>query len=238
MNDASSGAFYIHLSRGADVVGGLVVKDSSHCMRSGGPKVASIGLVCIQKDHRGKGLSNLLLSAAIEHARDEGFHALTLWTSKWRVYEKHGFALDDRSLYGWATNPDADAEIDPFVGERGWREDIRTVDATAPLPPFANESIVLMRGTTACTVLRDRGGAIVADFCGESDAVAQLLKQALPRRWRLNVPLGDPVLETLARQGISLELHRANLQMWKSLDASCLPAELADMSCFNVLERI
>jgi len=239
IRNSSVAASFAHLYEGDELIGGLVIKDSSHCMTSGYPKIASIGLVCVASKHRGEGLSKILLSAAIQNARDEKFGALTLWTSKWGVYQSLGFVIEDNSLYGWVNNPSGGSGDDSFNSPRNSMAIAREYLTGLPVPPFA-ESVIILRGVnTTCTLVTDGvTGPIVVAYTGEPDLVAAILKDELPERWRLNATSGDPILKSLSRVGMTVEMKAVNLQMWLPLDDTFTPAQLASMSRFTVLDRI
>ena len=222
---------YAELLEGDELVGGLVLRDSSPCVPGIGP-VASVGLVCLREGHRGKGLSRILLAEAIGRGRRDGFAALTLWTGKPGVYEALGFRVADRSLFGWVDNPRGDAGRDPFAqGAAG-------AGPARPLPPFARELVVLAEGEAYCAVAGAGTGPIVVEHRGAAAAVTGILGRHLPRRWRLNASLGDPLLEALGRAGMSLELRPGNLQMWLPLEAGLTPESLAGRARYSVLDRI
>ena len=231
MSRPSPGVCYAELAEGGELAGGLVLKDCSGLLRGDGRRAACIGLVCVKAEQRGRGLSRVLLAQAIERGREEGFGALTLWTGKWGVYEPLGFTLQDPALFGWVENPPgrsagvpSGADLEPAPG--------------LPVPPFARDVAVLTGPGAACTLIRDAAGPIVADYRGDPDAAAGLLRRALPGHWRLNTFRDDPLLAALARAGMTADLRPAGLQMWLPLGDPLEPREWARLGRFTVLDRI
>lgn len=236
--DSSASTLYARIEEGSEFISGLVMKDGTYCMRGRFPRVALIGLVCVRPQYRGRGFSRELLTAAIERARGDGYDALTLWTGKPQVYERLGFQLEDRSLFGWVVNPDASDGVDPFVYDCSCDGTVCEKSMNIALPPFASAGVILRNGNAAATIVADNVGPILAETGGEADDVVELLGSAMPRRWRMNALMGDPILSLLRQKGWQIELEQVHLQMWISLSEEFAPKVLADLGRFTVLDRI
>lgn len=200
-------------------VAGLAVK--RHFAHS---DTASIGLVCVRADLRGQGLSQSLLSGAIREAQALGMTSLTLWAGKPSVYLKHGFETRDQALFGWVRNTAGSPSSKAASTRRiTWPDTNERQAKNRGLPPFAVEACRLILGSDLANaiVVVDASGPIVAEWGGDDVHVAQLLRTALPARWRLNALHGDSLIAALQGCGIDLDLCESRLQMWRtSPDAS------------------
>jgi GNAT superfamily N-acetyltransferase len=194
-------------------VAGLVVKRHSQ-----NPDSASIGLVCVREDLRGQGLSQSLLSGAIREAQALGIKRLTLWSGKPHVYLKSGFEANDPALFGWASTIARSPSPESLLAQRiTWPDADERYGKNRGLPPFALDAYRLIEESSQAqtVVVLDTSGPIVAEWSGDNNHVARLLRCTLPARWRLNALHGDPLMAELGRQGIHLELSESRLQMWR-----------------------
>ncbi|MCB0415429.1 MAG: GNAT family N-acetyltransferase [Bdellovibrionales bacterium] len=73
-------------------------------------KVAAIGSVCTDKNHRNQGLSRKVLEASIEAARNHGCDFAILWSDLYDFYKKLGFEAAGRE-HSWLL--DKKFEIEP-----------------------------------------------------------------------------------------------------------------------------
>ena len=73
---------------------------------------AMIGMVWVDSQHRGRGFGSSLLSSTTQFLRDKGVDFGVLWTGNPAFYERAGWRLNDRSLFGEAVSRHASAFID------------------------------------------------------------------------------------------------------------------------------
>jgi GNAT superfamily N-acetyltransferase len=207
--------FFTILRCGLEIVAGCAVR-----FIQGGPqqpRVAAIGLVCVDDRYRGLGYSTQVLERAIAHARHLGLSDLVLWTSKPGVYERYGFRTRDASVYGQVSmNVNASWALKtPPASSNDWPDGAET----RGLPPFASRGTHWRTSNASAIVLNDAAGSILAEWAGAEDVVADLLEQAMPPTWRINAFEDDPLLKVLNRRGHAMQLKPSNLQMILELDA-------------------
>jgi|GEM_PF-4485998 GNAT superfamily N-acetyltransferase len=232
LSAASNGVIFAEARIGTVTVGGLVLREKRHQLGERPLRIAMIGLVCVAQRERGKGIANSMLEAIIAHAREQQFDYLTLWTSKYSVYEKHGFQVADRWMYGWVRGGEGN-DRQPFEPDGKLVPDTRL-----PLPPFARAVYCYSDPVCSMVVLEDAHGAIVTAYDGLPAAAALAMVRHLPSCWRLNVLAQDAILHELQRHGKTLELAPVRLQMWLPLH-DLLPVEqVLEHVTFPVLDRI
>ena len=198
---------------------------------------ASLGLVCVRADRRGQGLSQGLLSVAIEQAHARGMTRLTLWTGKPSVYLKLGFQPRDLGLFGWVRNmATSPASITSPTRRMPWPDSEERQGCNRGLPPFAIEAYRLIDGLdrAQAIVVDDGNGPIVAEWRGDDLDVAHLLRVSLPALWRMNALQGDRLIVELTGCGLEVDLTESGLQMWRT-DAGVLPTALPPL---RLLDRI
>jgi len=230
----SNHVWYVTLGEGRDVIGGLCVKEVGDVSVYGKYKVASIGLVCVAPEFRGRGYAKAMLQAAIEEAKNRNYDALTLWTSKHDVYTPLGFKLNDNGLFGTVdlsecANFDANSTV---VSSR------QKFSAELGLPPFAKSGFTVMHKDEQAIFIEDSNGIILADWKGNLDELVELLIAMPERQWRINAHQGDQLLEKLAARGALLNLMPANLQMWLPLKPELSNLDWPKIFLFSVLDRI
>ena len=194
-------------------VAGLAVK-----RHSANFDTACLGLVCVLADRRGQGLSQNLLSGAIERAQALGMTRLTLWTGKPAVYLKLGFQPRDPALLGWVSNNAASpASMTRPSRRMTWPDIAERQGCNRGLPPFAVEAYRLIDGLdrAQAIVVDDGSGPIVAEWRGDDLDVANLLRASLPARWRMNALRGDRLIDELIGCGLDVDLAESSLQMWR-----------------------
>lgn len=186
-----------------------------------GRKVGMIGLVCVQPDFRNQGISTLLLTHAIDRAKQEGLDALMLWTQKPDVYAKVGFATDSRDLFGTVSKgarskKSADSCDYPSVAPA---KSVRRVS----IPPFADEVLEYCTPAARITCCKNQQGLTLVEYFGEIDNVIQLIDLALPDCWMLNTPADSPVISALVSHGYQLDLKPGAVRMILSFNPSSHP---------------
>lgn len=208
--------WYAVAREGTSTLGGLAVREDPP---RDGYRPASVGLVCVSPEHRGRGISRLLLDAAISEARSRGIDALRLWTGNPAIYLSSGFKPHDSALFGWVDRTDL-ACPDNFSAKperRKWPSPGGHGDSMRGLPPFATEGSIWEFGGATLTVVEDPAGPIVAEWSGSSRQVASLMAQALPPRIRLNALATDELPTELTRLGWQCQLNVSKLQMLLTL---------------------
>src|SRR4029453_16881771 len=89
------------------------------------PGLAEIHKVYVARAHRGQGIARRLYERALDHARCEGAHAITLWSDAkfaegHRFYERQGFVRGPglRALHDAAGTLEINFRLDP-IPDRG-----------------------------------------------------------------------------------------------------------------------
>ncbi|MGX9786404.1 GNAT family N-acetyltransferase [Janthinobacterium lividum] len=232
LSAAPNGVIFAEARIGTVTVGGLVLREKQYQLGERTLRIAMIGLVCVAQRERGKGIANSMLEAIVAHAREQQLDYLTLWTSQYSVYEKHGFQVADRWMYGWVRGGEGNDQ-QPFEPDGNL-----VPDTSLPLPPFARAVYCYRDPVCSMVVLEDTHGAIVTAYDGLPAAAASAMVRHLPSCWRLNVLAQDAILHELQLHGRTLELAPVRLQMWLPL-RDVLPVEqLLDHVTFPVLDRI
>ena len=180
---------------------------------------ASIGLVCVRADLRGQGLSQSLLSIAIQRTGELGMTRLTLWTGKPAVYVRHGFEIRDPALFGWVRKTTVPTSPLTVAARRmAWPDIQETQGSNRGLPPFAVDAYRLIDGRdrAQALIVLDGSGPLVAEWSGDDVDVAHLLGAELPATWRLNALQGDTLITALQCRGVQVDLAESGLQMWRA----------------------
>lgn len=228
----SNDVIFVEARIGAVTVGGLVLRERQYQVEGRTQRIGMIGLVCVARQERGKGIANSMLAAVLAYAREQVFDYLTLWTSQYSVYEKHGFQLADRWMFGWVKGAKGTG-LPPFRGDSKL-----VLDTTLPLPPFALAVYRYSNPVCSMVVLEDAHGAIVTAYEGLPAAAALAMVRHLPSCWRLNVLAQDTILHELQLHGKTLELSPVRLQMWLPLRDVMSVDKVLDHVTFPVLDRI
>lgn len=220
--------FVITVNIGKKCVGGLVLKDSTENIQCKKVKVLSLGLVCIIPEYRGRGLSSLLLNSAVDLAINNKYQAITLWTSKHRVYESAGFKLADNGLYGC---------VKRIIRRQAGNTDVKSCCSYQPLPPFANECIELFTNDARVYMISDGNGPILAKHEGVITGVIDIVQCMFPDSWRMNTLVDSPLIPAMQGE-YEMSFRQTDLQMWLSLDNDYSPQGLNCLSQYSVLDRI
>lgn len=234
LEEASSHIWYVTLHEGRDVIGGLCVKEIYNVFAQEKYKVASIGLVCVAPEFRGRGYAKAILQAAIEEAERRNYDALTLWTSKHDVYAPQGFKPHDDGLFGTidlseCAKPEASSMVTPLR---------QSFPVELGLPPFAKSRFCMSYKDAQAIFIQDSNGIILADWKGNLGYLVELLIAMPEKKWRINAHQGDQLLEKLAARGAMLNLTPSNLQMWLPLKPELANCDWPKLFRFSVLDRI
>jgi len=211
-------AYFVTLRSGQQVVAGLGVR-LVKCR--GGEYVAGIiGLVCVHAAHRGRGHAQTALMAAISEAARLGTHDLVLWTGQPAVYQQLGFTLQSGEYSGWVSGEvRAEASVAPV--RSSWPE----LGSFRGLPAFALRSHRWSTREATAVVIEDAAGPMLCEWQGADDAVAQMLGQVMPARWRIHALQGDRLPEMLTAKGWTVDPAPSQLRMVKPLLAKQGPAD-------------
>jgi GNAT superfamily N-acetyltransferase len=234
IDNPAGDAIFIRAVESTTTAGGLVLRSRHMTVNGKAVKIGMIGLVCVREEARGRGISKILLSAAIEYARKEQFDYLTLWTSQHAIYEKFGFHICDQWLYG---SVGAAGESNATEAEAAYRT-IFTEDESMPLPPYASKIYSYTDEKISVVLLEDAKGVIVADYQGNAREAARFLALHLPAQWRLNIPANDPLLSELTLLEINHALVAVDLQMWLAVNESSAAKPFAENIIIPLLDRI
>lgn len=222
---------YLQAVDEGEICGGLLIREVDLSIGDKVVKVGLIGLVCVVEHRRGEGIAGQLVSNAILLSRQRKVDYLTLWTSQHHVYSKHGFVQHDDWLFG-------NAIVNENVLRRSdtASEDIQEAKSEElAIPPFATEIKVFRHVNASITVLYNGSQVTLADYEGEVETACDLILKMLPSSWRVNIRAGDPLIATLRRRNVVLELELTNLQMWL-----CIASPEVDFRNLNIkmLDRI
>lgn len=231
----SDGVLYASLRQNRGLVGGLAVKRLAGPGLSNGDFVA-IGLVCVDSQLRGQGMASRLLEETLTRLKQLGTGAATLWTGKPGVYTRHGFELAEPAWFGQVSMLTMSA---PGSGEfrlRRWPDSDELTTLQRGLPPFAHHAqrISSRDGRASAIVIYDAAGAALAEWHGDDDQVAALLRETMPAQWRMNAIQGDTLAKTLEGVGASTRLEASHLQMWKHFGS----ARRSPLPSLRLLDRI
>lgn len=198
--DDPAGLFCVTASEGeaGPVLGTLVVKlrttDDTH-------RLGMIGYVCVASDHRGRGISRLMMNDAVLAARERGLASLVLWTQTPQVYRGNGFvprANDIFRQYG-------PIKGGPMAGELKTQDWPGTGDAARGIPAFASSARRVAGARASIILLETPGGPAVAEWNGQDGDVADLIAAAVPGDWWLNAFADDGLLTELDDRAATLQ---------------------------------
>jgi GNAT superfamily N-acetyltransferase len=190
-------------------------------------KIAQIGLVCVDEAFRGQGLASALLNRADEVARSDGINALLLWTTKPRLYEKHGYRTDIQDAFAkvMRTQATVTTPTGPItqqaICDRG-------------IPAFATSVLELKSRLASITVCSNTEQSTVIEFRGCIADVVNLATEVLPTSWLYNGPPDSKLPAVLRARGYALEQLVGAHRQVKILR----PFSTEHLPYINVLDRI
>ena len=204
------------------------------------PRLASLGLICIAPEFRGRGYSTELLQHMLQWLRGQGMETATLWTAKPAVYAAVGFATCDTGEFGWVVGLTAPHHALPTVLMRRWPDKREQTSKNRGMPPFAYyaQRIEFADESAFAILVFDSTGPSIAEWSGTDTSVADLLATSLPLRWRLNILAGDTLPRTLAGRGAHVNLDHLHLQMSKSFVDTADHSQKTRQLATRVLDRI
>jgi hypothetical protein len=136
------------------------------------------------------------------------------------VYQRLGFTLQSGECSGWVSgNVGAEAYTPPV------RSDWPAPGSFRGLPAFALRGHRWSTAEATAVVIEDAASPILCEWHGADDAVAQLLGQVMPARWRIHALAGDSLTGLLAAKGWTVDLAPSQLLMVKPLRAKQGPAD-------------
>lgn len=234
ISSSSNNVWYLIAKSGNTVVGGLVLKEKKISFENKVFKLGLIGLVCIKTEFRTLGIASKLIREATTFVTANRLDALTLWTGKPAIYEKHGFIGKDPWLYGSVNRTDALINRSKFLSvsfNHRQRLDLA-------LPPFARSVSEYFDDQSSALIVQDSTGCILMEYSGEASNVAAMLATQMPPRWRINVTNNDPLLEQLVQLGLNIAIQPSNLQMWLCLNKNYTVDTIIKLVIVPPLERI
>ena len=195
-------------NRTTQTVAALVLKPA----RFAGSMVGLLGLVCVAAEQRGRGLSSLLIEAAVEAGLQMDWRALVLWTQVPDLYARYGFNLNGNDVFAAIGGP-ADQRGSKKFRTRPWpwHGDARG------LPAFSSGATRIITDRASVIVLETTVGAAVAEWSGDDVEVADLLHASLPDRWSLNAQADDTLIDELSRRGFLCTLRPSSSRMVREL---------------------
>jgi GNAT superfamily N-acetyltransferase len=226
----SSDSWYVVIKFNLKVVGGLVVKKINLKIKNDAAGI--VGLVCVDEKYRCRGYLKLMLDLAITEAKNRKYNYLILWTEKSKLYRKFGFEINDDSFYGWA-------EKDIFLSNKNLKiycSDWPANNNERGIPPFANKCTQYSTDVANITVISDSLGPILAEWSGGNFNVLDIIRNILPKKYRLNIFASDSLHYSLIENGWTLSLVPSQLQMVLKLFPSASPYAAAYK--LRVLDRI
>jgi GNAT superfamily N-acetyltransferase len=227
-------AWYLIAKSEGDVIGGLVIKEKICSLDNKAFKLGLIGLVCVTTEFRGRGIAAKLIQEANAFVKAKKLDALTLWTSKPEVYEKHGFVGRDPWLYGSVNRTDTIINrSEPFEIRNNHRQRLDIA-----LPPFALSISEYFDDQSTALVVQNSIGCILMEYSGKASKVAAMLATQMPPSWRINVTNNDPLIEQLLHLGLNIAVQPSNLQMWFCLNKNYTVDTIAKLLIVPPLERI
>ncbi len=220
------GASLIIAREDARIVAATLLRPFNWLTARGVRRGAMVGMVCVQREHRGSGLGSALMSEAARLLREQAEFGV-LWTAQPGFYLGLGWMAADCGVLGRMggegdSAPMKSGEFDALVARihaaREARADERVERSIAcyrSLPPPASVSEALFEAGSYAVVGRLDNTAYVNDIGGEGGGYPQL-EQALRRRYRniiLNLKRGSPAHRWFeSRPGIAWSTQ--SLAMW------------------------
>ncbi len=189
------------------------------------PGVAMIGFVCVDARVRGRGYGAAMLERAHQMLEDDGIAAALLWTKIPPVYRGSGYQVLDRDRFVTFSSEPV-ARTVARVDAAAWPG----ADDIAGLPAFATSAQRLSDGNARVVVLHGGGGVTLADWHGEADAVARLMRAAGYDRWSVNLSSADRFDRMLDPALFAVETRDGAYTMVRRFDSSFAidPVSLAD----------
>jgi len=197
-----------------------------------GVRLGLVGLVCVVEKWRGKGLSSLLISDAINLAKRIDLDALVLWTQKPEVYTRHGFVPDNHEFFG-CVEKISSRRLNIEFTTKMWPE-VAELKSQRGLPAFAVSGRLISADSTEVIVLDSSNGATVAEWHGSDTAVADLLECALPNQWKLNANGKSSLVIELSKRNFKIDLKPVSMRLVKNLKNNSLLV----LPEINLLDRI
>ena len=225
--------WYVTLREDDKVIGGALVKELKFSTLNFNFIIGVVGLICIDPEFRGCGLAKEMLALLITESRSKHYDALTLWSSKHKVYSPHGFSVNDRTFYG---------AVDMLAYERHGQQKLKFQHYNLPkhlgLPPFAVRGECYSNDMADIRVVYDNYGPILVDWNGDIQYALCLIESVLPMNFRMNTYTNDKLPCMLEKYSGKLTLTKSNLQMWNILHNKYEASHIIDNAHFSILDRI
>jgi GNAT superfamily N-acetyltransferase len=194
--------------------------------------IGLVGMVCVDPDFRGYGLSTHLIQGAKDYSISAGIFGLILWTSHPKVYEKVDFFIDGQDLFGTIENKST------LTGLTLLDIELSNISVSHAnnigVPAFAVEVIEYSSNQATITICKTNIGVTLVKWVGATNAVLALIHRVLPKIWQLNVCQNDPLIKALHIHGYSLDLKPGAVRMALSTSSNMI----MKIPYINILERI
>jgi GNAT superfamily N-acetyltransferase len=230
----NDGVWYLTIKFENNVIGGLVIKEKICSLNGIHFKIGLLGLVCVAREYRGRGIAAIMMQKAIAFVTAKQLDALTLWTGKPEVYIKHGFAINDPWLFGSVSNSSTVTDRLESLDAKNRRR--KRLDIA--LPPFALSIEEYFDDKSTVLTVEDISGRILMEYSGNVNEVTILLAKQMPPKWRINVIKNDPLIEQLKNFGFDIAIKPNNLQMWLCLNKNYAIDAIAEQFIVPPLDRI
>jgi len=202
---------------------------------------AMVGMVWVDSKHRGRGIGSKLLSSVVEllHEREVDFGIL--WTGNPSFYERAGWVLHDRGLFGQAGKSSASQRLDivscwPLAsGDVGWLERLRANSLPVRVVRNARDyrAIPIPAVQVLCFSVQSHDDGEGFALVGEQDGIGYFYEMvAPPSLWAtiwiavtkrfgqllVNGQAGAPFAQWLAENGLVV-WQPQNKAMWLRISA-------------------
>ena len=178
--------------------------------------VGLVGLVCVDLNYRGLGLSTRLMREVEKAARQHSLVALLLWTTTPRVYSKSGYVVDEVDVCAEVTKL-----LRPSPGL--FCEELSLVIENVSgcgVPPFAIEVRKFISTSSSLTACISTHYWSVASWTGNSEQFSYLAERILPDRWIINTRQGCDITGDLVDFGYSVRFLPGAKRMVRNLGLS------------------
>lgn len=233
------GAKLLAAREGGRIVAALLVRPFAWLAAQGTLRGAMIGMVCVRREHRGKGLGSALMSEAAQVLRTQADFAV-LWTTQPEFYRRLGWLQADCGIVGrmrgeGGSAPMAPAQVDALLArihaareaQGGERVERSLAGYRTLLPPAVIREALIEAGSYA-VIGRTGDTGYVYEVGGDVAGFAALY-DALQRRYgeiTLNLMRGSSAhLWFAARPGVAW--NEQSLAMWLPVSGAVDMARLA-----------
>jgi len=173
--------------------------------------VGFIGMVCVNANFRGLGLSSEMLECIKSYASQEKLSKLVLWTSQPKIYEKTGFVVDSEDIYANICNSSLNS-----VNKLYAKQDllIKTEQYSEHgVPAFAEEVLRVANRKAILIVCKKKENTTLVKWTGDNSDVVSLASEILLSSWRIVAENGDLIIKELISRGFTINLMQGAKRM-------------------------